>query len=139
VRRKASEQYIGDLESPAGIIIAYSVSPLIPYADPLHFAAVGIFAASAVYTRHTAATSNGPLSKLMFAVAACCLLTAGYMSIRVTSEIKHNYSANSRRCLAIQTDMLAAMPRRTDDPDMFQALGCRPLGEGSVYASPRKR
>lgn len=42
--------------------------------------------------------------------------------------------ANDKRCLAIQRDMLSAMPLRNDDPDLFQALGCHPQGQGSVYA-----
>ncbi len=45
--------------------------------------------------------------------------------------------ANEMRCLAIQRDMLSAQPRRSDGPDLFQALGCKPQGEGSVYATPR--
>lgn len=45
--------------------------------------------------------------------------------------------ANNRRCLVIQRDMLSAQPRRADGPDLFQALGCRAQGEGSVYA-PRR-
>jgi hypothetical protein len=48
-------------------------------------------------------------------------------------------AANDHRCLAIQHDMLSARPRRADSPDLFQALGCRPQGEGSVYALPRSR
>jgi len=47
-------------------------------------------------------------------------------------------SANERRCLAIQRDMLSARPRRADGPDLFQALGCRPQGEGGVYAPPAR-
>ena len=42
--------------------------------------------------------------------------------------------AAERRCVAIQRDMLSARPLRADDADLFQALGCQPLGEGSVYA-----
>jgi len=45
-------------------------------------------------------------------------------------------SDNDRRCLAIQRDMLSAQPRRNDGPDLFQALGCRPQGGGSVFAKP---
>lgn len=45
--------------------------------------------------------------------------------------------ANANRCLAVQRDMLSARPARPDGPDLFQALGCRPQGEGSVYAPPR--
>lgn len=43
---------------------------------------------------------------------------------------------NEQRCLAIQCDMLRARPRKEDGHDLFQALGCRPQGEGSVYVPP---
>jgi hypothetical protein len=45
---------------------------------------------------------------------------------------------NDKRCMAIQIDMLSAQPRREDAPDLFQALGCRPHGEGRVFAKPTK-
>lgn len=48
-------------------------------------------------------------------------------------------AANERRCAAIQKDMLSATPLRSDGPELFSALGCRPRGEGSVYAPPRKK
>jgi hypothetical protein len=60
----------------------------------------------------------------LFAVAAC-----GHVLGRVDV-------ANDRRCLAIQRDMLAAQPRRLDDAELFKAFGCRPQGEGSVFAKP---
>ena len=51
---------------------------------------------------------------------------------------KSTDAANDRRCLAIQRDMLAAHPNRSDDPILFHALGCRPQGNGSVYRQPTK-
>ena len=42
--------------------------------------------------------------------------------------------SNDRRCEALQTDMLAAKPLRADGPELYQALDCRPQGQGSVYA-----
>jgi hypothetical protein len=33
---------------------------------------------------------------------------------------------NDRRCWRIEREMLSAHPRRTDLPDVFTALGCRP-------------
>lgn len=62
-----------------------------------------------------------------------------FVGIIGTSTVTHGIQdsrANDRRCLAIQGDMLAAQPRRADGRDLFQALGCRPKGEGSVYAVP---
>lgn len=58
------------------------------------------------------------------------------LGVMYLSEDAQSRPANNRRCLAIQHDMLSARPRRTDDADLFQALGCRPQGEGSVYAPP---
>lgn len=54
------------------------------------------------------------------------------------SEAVEADKANSLRCEAVQEDMLSAMPRRADGPDLFQALGCRPQGKESVYARPTK-
>lgn len=48
-------------------------------------------------------------------------------------------TANDKRCLAIQKDMLSPHPLRSDAPDLFQALGCRPQGEGSVHAPPSEQ
>lgn len=43
-------------------------------------------------------------------------------------------TANDHRCLILQRDMLSSEPRKEDGIALFQALGCRPQGEGSVYA-----
>jgi len=66
------------------------------------------------------------LSLAMFVYGAAMLST----SIRDTS--------NDARCLVIQSDMLSANPRRSDDAVLFTALGCRPQGGGSVFAPPTK-
>lgn len=50
------------------------------------------------------------------------------------APILNRDSAIARRCLAIQHDMLSAQPHRDDGPELFQALGCRPQGAGSVFA-----
>lgn len=47
-------------------------------------------------------------------------------------------TSNLSRCTALQGDMLSARPRRQDAADLFQALGCRPRGGGSVFAPPQK-
>jgi hypothetical protein len=63
------------------------------------------------------------------------LLFAIGQGVRITTPPAVDI-ANGRRCIAIQRDMLSAMPRRADGPDLFRALGCRPQGEGNVYAAP---
>lgn len=68
-------------------------------------------------------------------IGACGLILGFYTSL-IALDGAH---ANAKRCLAIQRDMLSAHPRRSDDPDLFQALGCAPSGEGSVSAAPTDR
>lgn len=60
---------------------------------------------------------------------AVCVAYACLSASSIEDEV-----ANDKRCLAVQRDMLSSMPLRSDDPDIFQALGCKPQGEGSVYA-----
>lgn len=67
-------------------------------------------------------------------ISLAALAVAAISAIPTVYGWARHDDANDRRCLAIQRDMLSARPRRTDGPDLFQALGCRPQGEGSVYA-----
>lgn len=69
---------------------------------------------------------------LKFAMPTVVVVTAAVSFVFFQSV--SNEAANDKRCLAIQRDMLSSMPLRSDGPDLFQALGCRPQGEGSVYA-----
>ena len=70
---------------------------------------------------------------------AIILLSAGTIFDELLRPDKQSVHANDHRCLAIQHDMLSAHPRRSDSPDLFQALGCRPQGSGGVYAPPTAR
>jgi len=67
-------------------------------------------------------------------VGLAAVLISAIALIGTLMPLVNRDPANSRRCLAIQRDMLSSMPLRSDDPDLFQALGCRPQGDGSVYA-----
>jgi hypothetical protein len=70
-------------------------------------------------------------------VAIATALAMG-MYTYVVADAQSDKLSNDKRCAAIQRDMLAAQPRRTDGPDLFQALGCRPQGEGSVFSKPTR-
>lgn len=72
------------------------------------------------------------LPAFVLGFASIILFFAG--SATFAANFEFSDGNNDRRCLAIQRDMLSARPRRSDSPDLFQALGCRPQGEGSVYA-----
>lgn len=77
-------------------------------------------------TPFTIAALLDALSLLVFIIGAVVLTASG------------KDTANDARCLAIQSDMLSAKPKRTDDAGLFSALGCHPQGAGSVYAPPVK-
>lgn len=68
--------------------------------------------------------------KIALPAAAIVAIATSYVVFKPLPD----EAANDKRCLAIQRDMLSSMPMRSDGPDLFQALGCRPQGEGSVYA-----
>lgn len=122
------------------MLILYAFSgPLIRYipADNLHL--MGLIVAGIVFCGYWASIYWGDWdAKVMLAIAVVLLPLVGIIG---TSTVTHGIQdgrANDRRCLAIQGDMLSAQPRRADGPDLFQALGCRPQGEGSVYAPKRR-
>lgn len=54
------------------------------------------------------------------------------------SDVVAAQKANVRRCEAVQADMLKSHPQRSDGPELFQALGCRPQGFDSVHAPKRR-
>lgn len=73
---------------------------------------------------------------VFFGSLATATLFVGTVTVAVS--FKGEDRANKRRCEAIQRDMLRSHPHRQDSADLFQAFGCEPEGEGSVYA-PLKR
>ena len=94
--------------------------------------------AGGVFGLYTAAPYSNWHDKLT-AIAGIVVFAWGMIGLVATGlALGPAVVANDRRCLAIQRDMLAAQPRRADGPDLFEALGCRPQGEGSVFAKPTK-
>jgi len=75
----------------------------------------------------------------MLVVGALIGLFAFWYAFGLLTLTTDNARHNEARCLAIQHDMLSAHPRRSDGPDLFQALGCQPSGEGGVAAPPTDR
>lgn len=73
---------------------------------------------------------------VLLGIITSILTIAGIVLISLSAKLED--ASNSNRCIAIQRDMLSAQPRRNDGPDLFQALGCRPQGGGSVFAKPTK-
>lgn len=49
-----------------------------------------------------------------------------YLLNEVVENAAKQASINDQRCLRIEIEMLSATPRRSDLPEVFAALGCRP-------------
>lgn len=103
-----------------------------PLADPLWIIRPGYL--PKVSGREYQLTKAAPAFALALGFAALASFIVG--AVQVSSGQARSARANDRRCLAIQADMLSARPRRLDDAALFQALSCRPQGDGGVHAMP---
>lgn len=122
-----------------GVVVAYFASPLLRYVDPatMLFAAMALSIGVVYWHDAWSADKVTAKRKIWFGIAAFAASAwAGAPEIR---DAINDVRANDKRCAAVQMDMLSAHPRRADSPDLFQALGCRPQGQGGVSAPPTDR
>lgn len=119
-----------------GLVVLYAFAgPLLRFAYPGDLWLVGLLFACILYAGYWSMLYNdGWDGKVMLLTALVALVLAGLVASPVMNASLSDSRANDRRCLAIQRDMLSSMPLRSDGPDLFQALGCRPQGDGNVYA-----
>ena len=80
---------------------------------------------------HGSIVRNAPMFLRFVSVA---LFFVGVINLYFS--LPHRLEPASRRCLAIQNDMLARQPRRLDSRELFTALGCHPQGEGVMQLLP---
>lgn len=120
-------------------LLAFCLQPVLRFVDADRLMGGGAMVAASL-TGFVAAYNEKKLWGVIVwgSSAVALLLLGGWLLATSTTRAGSNAVANDRRCLAIQSDMLSSHPRRSDGPDLFQALGCRPQGEGSVYAPPPK-
>lgn len=113
------------------LLIAYWIQPDVATLSPTDrgimvctsFSAAFIFAATWEFTEGFKSYMLGVLASAIIGVGSYYYVSAGPIA---------SYKANVRRCLAIQRDMLSAHRRLSDGPEVFQALGCRPQGDGII-------
>ncbi len=130
-----TRQALMDAAAPlvgCSVIVGFTVSPLLRFADPTRLAISGAILGLCLIATYMIAFSDfaEPWWSILSYGAAAVALVAFWTLYDAGDAAR----ANDRRCLAVQRDMLSARPRRADSPDLFQALGCRPQGEGSVFA-----
>jgi hypothetical protein len=120
----------------AAATMSYFSLPILRYASPAFVLAFGLAVAVGVLVFVGENRTGGTLGWRLFSVLAVLVGIGGLLwhaDTLLTASV-----SNDVRCDAIQKDMLSAQPRRSDDPDLFQALGCRPQGVGRVFAKPTK-
>ena len=123
----------------AGVVGAYFLNPVLPLFPPVILLWIALAAISALVWLYRPWVAGPIVGWASIIIGGGSLLAVVYLLKTAADDVAINAVANQRRCLAIQRDMLASQPRRSDGPDLFQALGCRPQGEGSVYAPPRRK
>lgn len=120
------------------IIAAFFATPILRYVDPLLLVEAGAWAALGFGATFTVRHLPGGWRYVGTGTSVLCLALAAWWIVPAGIQLQTSAAANDRRCLAIQRDMLSAQPRRADGPDLFQSLGCRPQGGGSVFAEPTR-
>jgi len=121
----------------AAVVAAFFLNPILPRFPPVYLLWTATLASTALIWFYEPWTHGRTLGWASIVLGVGFALIAFVLFLIALAHVERDQAANDRRCLAVQRDMLSARPRRADGPDLFQALGCRPQGEGSVYAPPR--
>lgn len=122
----------------AAVVIGYFAQGEMAFANPVHLATIGLGAGLAIIFAHSVALADAGKGKVATAIAVCLAIAIGAFITYEGGVADAAIQANIRRCAAIQHDMLAAVPHREDGPDLFQALGCKPQGDGDVHFPVKK-
>lgn len=124
----------------AAAVVAFCTQPLMRYVDPDWYLAGGTFLGASFLGFSVLISHEKRGHAIFWGATGGILACAGIYFLAIGAARADKAAiANDQRCLTIQRDMLSAKPQRSDGPDLFQALGCRPQGEGGVAALPSSR
>jgi len=118
----------------AAVLVAISGDFIAAMPGPVRLVLALAVTLSLVLMHWALAAKTRGWRAILFAPPICAALYFVTHTGVFFDQATRDLEANDNRCLAIQRDMLSSMPLRSDDPDLFQALGCHPQGDGSVYA-----
>jgi hypothetical protein len=101
-------------------VVAYTITPVLKYSDTL-------------LTVLAAGTGGIGVQLMMvgrktgMGLIGCVLMIGGLVwGADLIFDATQAEIANQKRCLPIEADMLSEKPKRNDNADVFQALGCVP-------------
>lgn len=140
-RRRSPNEHPTDRAATAVVLVlaavwAYFSVPVLRFTNPdwlqvfgfmLGFGVVGWLLSGRI--------GQGPRWQVMMVLLAAIALFGLNRFMANASASSEN---NSARCAAIQRDMLSSHPRRSDGPNLFQALSCKPQGDQNV-SFPKQR
>jgi len=101
-------------------VVAYTITPVLKYSDTkLTVFAAGIGGIGVQLMMVGRKTAIG--------IMGCILMIGGLVwGANLVFDATQAETANQKRCRPIEADMLSANPKRNDNADVFQALGCVP-------------
>ncbi len=114
-------------------------APLLRLADASPMAVLGICSGSFALSLSAIYLAKGRQRWAFFVFAAVFFFTAlvtAWSGARLASA---RAAANDARCSTLQSDMLSARPRKEHGPELFQVLGCSPIGtDATIFVPPAK-
>lgn len=118
--------------------IAFFSTPLLRFVDPGQLALTGfIFAVGGSAVWFSTLLGDRDRFSLLFNILIAFAGVIGILS--AIGSAWYASAMNDERCLTIEKLMLSPRPYRSDLPDLFTALGCRPRGGFRLLGAPIER
>ena len=116
---------------------AFFISPLFPYANLDHLAGAGIALAigSALAWIELMHSARAGRFTKYFPLGVTIL--ASFLLTFTVINAMGKYVQSQTRCAIIEKEMLSVSPRRSDLPEIFQALGCKISNNETVKFPPK--
>ena len=114
---------------PAALLLAFFWQPALRLIAPFILTSISsLLGVALILFERAASVSKRRLALALYCVASALAMTGIGEAIYFTSLALPISDANDRRCLKIESHMLAETSSRAGDAAMFQSLGCRPQG-----------
>jgi hypothetical protein len=114
-------------------VLWIAAQPLAKIADPSDMFLAGMAASGAIFGASATGLAKGRWVIIWSVGTIIAAVLALYFGVGSAHQAMKDEIFNHARCKRLQDDMLSPAPKRSDAPAIFQALSCRPQGEGMVY------
>ncbi len=118
-------------------VFAYFNQPVVRFMDAYPAYEGAAVTAMGLILMTAAMTVRRDFLGIIFGIAAFVIGTT-WLGDAFDDAVKRA-ARNDNRCFRIETEMLSSKPPRTDLPEIYQALGCRPISALYMMKSPPSR